>query len=275
MTSTAQDRASVAGGAESQAPSLTTDQLREALALMKGADSVELKLSVPDDHQRSAVTALGMDPLEAQIRQVVFFDTPDLLLYQRGVVVRARRVQRKPSDSVVKLRPVVPEELPSKFRKSRALGVEVDAMPGGFVCSASMKRAGIPDAETKDVFAGRGAVSGLFTDDQRKFYKTYAPSGVELDALSTLGPVNVLKLKFTPAEYDRPMVAELWLYPDGSRILELSTKCSPHEAFQVAAETKAFLGGCGIDVRGEQQTKTKAALQFFAGESASATAGDG
>ena len=50
-----------------------------------------------------------MDPLDAQIRQVFFFDTPDLALNQAGVVVRARRVQGKGDDSVVKLRPVVPE----------------------------------------------------------------------------------------------------------------------------------------------------------------------
>jgi inorganic triphosphatase YgiF len=36
-----------------------------------------------------------MDPLDAQIGQVVFFDTPDLTLNTHGVVVRARRVQGK------------------------------------------------------------------------------------------------------------------------------------------------------------------------------------
>ena len=56
------------------------DQLQELLALIKGADSVELKLTVPEASQRSAVRALGMDPLDAQIRQVFFFDTPDLTL---------------------------------------------------------------------------------------------------------------------------------------------------------------------------------------------------
>src|SRR6266566_5081686 len=80
-----------------------------------------------------------MDPLDAQIRQVFFLDTPDLSLYERGVVVRARRVQRKGDDSVVKLRPVVPAELPDELRRSPSFGVEVDAMPGGFVCSGSMK----------------------------------------------------------------------------------------------------------------------------------------
>ena len=87
-----------------------------------------------------------------------------------------------------------------------------------------------------------------------------------LDDLSVLGPINVLKLKFTPEGYGRRMVAELWLYPDGSRILELSTKCEPAEAFDVAAETRVFLGDHGIDLLAEQQTKTKTALEFFAAE---------
>jgi hypothetical protein len=45
--------------------------------------------------------------------------------------------------------------------------------------------------------------------------------------------------------------------------MELSLKCAPNEAFQVAAESKAFLAGRGVDLTGEQQTKTKNALDFF------------
>ena len=47
-----------------------------------------------------------MDALDAQIRQIFFFDTPDLALDAHGVVVRARRIQGKGDDAVVKLRPV-------------------------------------------------------------------------------------------------------------------------------------------------------------------------
>ncbi len=112
------------------------EEMPELLSLLKGSDSVELKLTVPESQQRSAVASLGLDPLDAQIRQVFFFDTPDLALNRSGVVVRARRVQNKGDDSVVKLRPVVPDELPRKLRRSPSFGVEVDAMPGGFVCSA-------------------------------------------------------------------------------------------------------------------------------------------
>ena len=73
----------------------------------------------------------------------------------------------------------------------------------------------------------------------------------------------MLKLKFAPKGYDRKLVAELWLYPDNSMILELSTKCPPSEAFQVGAEARAFLTQRDIDLSAEQETKTKKALEFF------------
>ncbi len=74
-------------------PSLNSEQLVELLALLKKVDTVELKLTVPADAGRRIMDSLGIDPLDAQIRQVVFFDTPDLTLDKAGVVVRARRVQ--------------------------------------------------------------------------------------------------------------------------------------------------------------------------------------
>jgi hypothetical protein len=244
---------------------LSGDDLGRLLKLMKGSDSVELKLTVPASEHRAAINGLELDPLDAQIRQVYFFDTPDLALNQVGLVARARRVQGKGGDSVVKLRPVVPDEIPTELRQSPSLGVEVDAMPGGYVCSASLKaKNAINDA--REVHGGTRSIRKLFTKEQRAFYKAHAPEGLTLDDLSVLGPIFVLKLKFAPVEYGRPVVAEMWLYPDGSRILELSTKCLPNEGFQVAAESRAYLSSRGVNVGGEQQTKTKTALEFFVKE---------
>jgi hypothetical protein len=45
-----------------------------------------------------------------------------------------------------------------------------------------------------------------------------------------------------------------------------STKGVPGEAFRVGAESRVLLTDRGIDLSGEQQTKTKAALEFFAAE---------
>jgi hypothetical protein len=244
------------------APRLNDEQVVDLLRLIRGADTVELKVTVTEEHHRSAVAGLGMDPLDAQIRQVFFFDTPELDLSQAGVVVRARRVQGKDEDSVVKLRPIVPGSVPEKWHEEPGFGIEVDAMPGGYVCSASLKQTH-KRARVRDVAAGLVPVHKLFSNAQRELFADHAPAEVELDSLHVLGPIFVLKLKFTPAGYDRRMVAELWLYPDYSAILELSTRCGTSEAFQVAAEARAFLAENGVDISGEQQTKTRKALEFF------------
>lgn len=243
---------------------LDRQQLQELRTALEGSDAVELKLTVPDRDQRSAVRALDLDPLEAELRQVFFFDTPDLMLNQHGVILRARRTRRG-DDSVVKLRPVVPSHVSADLRSLKGFGVEVDAMPGGFVCSARLQsklRAG----KVKEAAAGERPLRSLFGKMQRSFLAQCAPDGVEIDELSILGPITVLKLKFSPDDYDGKLVAELWMYPDGSRILELSTKAAPSEAFDVAARTRAFLEQRGVDLTGEQQTKTKTALEFFSAE---------
>jgi hypothetical protein len=238
------------------------EDLTQLLALIKEADSVELKLTVPETDQRSAVASLGLDPLQAQIRQVFFFDTPELALDKQGVVVRARRIQGKGGDSAVKLRPVVPAELPDGLRRSASFRVEVDALPGGYVCSAALKGALRPN-DVKSAVAGELPLRKLFAKEQRAFFAAHV-EGIALDDLTTLGPIFVLKLRFTPEGLERKLVAEMWFYPDGSRILELSTRCRTDEAFQVAAELRSFLTTRGIDVSGEQETKTRKALDYFA-----------
>src|SRR3954453_18997621 len=184
---------------------LSGEQLAEVLALNRESDSVELKLTLPESDHRSAVAALGLDPLEAQLRQVVFFDTPDLALDRHGVVVRARRVQGKGDDSVVKLRPVVPADISRKLRKSEAFRVEVDALPGGFVCSGTFKQA-LRRPVVLDVLGGTLPIHKLFSKEQRDFFRAHAPADIELDDLSVLGPILILKLRFDPKELGRRLV---------------------------------------------------------------------
>ena len=229
------------------------------LKLIKDSDSVELKLTVEPAGQtrpspRSGWIRSGADP------SGLFFDTPDLTLYHQGVVARARRAQKKGNDSVVKLRPVdldlPPAASDAGFRRRgrrdarrlRLLGL--DEGDPGHRCP-------------RDGARGTAAAQAVH-EVQRAFYADHAPEGLGLEDLSILGPIFVLKLKFAPKGYDRKMVAEMWLYPDNSRILELSTKCLPSEAFRVGSETRAFLSTRGVDLGGEQETKTKRALEFFA-----------
>jgi hypothetical protein len=238
-----------------------TESVADVLQLLAQSDSVEFKLTVPDTDQRPALEALGVDPLEAEFRQAVFFDTPDLALDKAGVVVRARRV-RGAGDVVVKLRPVVPSDLSKRVRNWPGFGVEVDAMPGKLVCSGTLKSAA-DNESIRRVVAGTRPLRKLLTPAQKELFAAQAPAGIDLDSLIPLGPVALAKVKFSPPGFQRRMVAEVWFFPNGSRILELSTKCLPAEAGTVLMATRALLADHGVVISGAQETKTRAALLFF------------
>jgi len=248
--------------ANGAAPTLSPEQVSEVLELIKGVNSVELKLSVPMVSHQATIRAIGLDPVEAQPRQAFFFDTPDLALSRAGLVIRVRRTQGGTADTVIKLRPVDPATIDEELRKSASFKVEVDVMPGGFVCSASFKGV-CPTKQARDVTTGAAPLSSLFSKEQRAFFEAHAPANISLDKLSVLGPTFVLKAKHQPTDFDRRIVVEMWLYPDGSRILEVSTKGLPAEAFQVGAMFRAYLARIGVSLAAPQQTKTKAAMDFY------------
>lgn len=248
--------------ASASAPALSPEQIGQILELLKGANSLELKLSVPLASQRATIKAIGLDPVEAQPRQAFFFDTPDLALNRAGLVVRVRRSQGGTGDTVIKLRPVDPNTIDTELRRSASFKTEVDVMPGGFVCSASFK--GIcTGKEALDATSGNAPLSSLFSKEQLAFYEAHAPAGISLDSLTVLGPTFVLKAKHQPKDFDRRITVEMWLYPDGQRILEVSTKALPSEAFQVGATFKAYLARLGVSLAAKQETKTKTAMEFF------------
>lgn len=248
-----------------EAKPLSGEDLGRIMQLGKSATSIELKLSVPMTGHRATIKSIGLDPVEAQPRQAFFFDTPDLALDRAGVVVRARRIQGGRADTVIKLRPVDPSTIDPELRRSGAFKAEIDIMPGGFVCSASLK-GNCSGREVLDVSNGELPLSKIFSKEQREFYAAHAPAGVTLDQLVILGPTFLLKAKHQPKNFDRPVTVEMWLYPDGSRILEVSTKCLPEEAFQIGSEFKVWLADRGIKLEAKQDAKTRTTLDYFGGQ---------
>ncbi len=234
------------------------------LSILTDADSVELKMSVPDADRRSAIAALGFDPLVADVVQIWFFDTVDLDLNASGVIARVRRTKAR-DDSTVKLRPVIPNDLPGKLRARSGFGVEIDAMPGGFVCSGRLKEKLKPGTVRKAMLGGKPPTQAV-QQAAARVLRAARPARPDSRRPGAARADHGAQAEVPPAGFDRAMVAELWMYPDGSRILELSTKCEPAEAFIVAAAGREFLLEHGIVMTGVQQTKTKTALEHFAHE---------
>jgi hypothetical protein len=238
------------------------EELLEMLDRLVEVPSVELKMNVPAD-QRMALSGLHLDAMEGRLREVFFFDSPDLALYHHGVVVRARRTQGADDDTVVKLRPAAPDALSPAVRASKNLKLEMDVTRGAYVVSASLKG-------SRRVGAVRQAVSGdrplerLFTKEQRSFFAEHAPAGVDWGDLVPLGPVLVVLLKFVPPGLPRRSTIEQWHYPGEVPLVELSTKTTPQNVLQVFAEGVRFVRGHGLSASGAQEPKTRKALEFFA-----------
>jgi hypothetical protein len=127
------------------------------------------------------------------------------------------------------------------------------------VCSCSLT-AEVADRKVKKLYDGERAIVDVLAQPQLALLTARLPEDVAIADLRVLGPVNLLKCKFQPDGCPRPMVAELWFLPDGTRILELSAKTTPAEAFQAAAETKVYLAGRGVDLGAPQETKTRTAM---------------
>lgn len=78
-----------------------------------------------------------------------------------------------------------------------------------------------------------------------------------------IGPVHAHRSKLVPDGFDRPLLVEQWTFPNGPRLLELSTRCRPEATLRVAAQMAAVQRACGVYFPGPQQTKTCATLDFF------------
>ena len=154
------------------------EQLIEMLDLIEGTDSVELKLTVPESDQRSAIARSGWTRSRPRSARSSSSTRPTSQLDEAGVVVRARRVQGKGDDSVVKLRPVVPAELPAELRRSAELQRRGRRDAGrlrllGVVQGRRPARATVQGRRR----TARAPLRKLFSKEQRAFYAAHAPEG--------------------------------------------------------------------------------------------------
>ena len=244
------------------APTLDRDELLATFRQLSAVGTVELKMNVPGE-QRMALRELRLDPLQGRIREVLFFDSPNLSLFRSGVIVRARRTQGSDDDAVVKLRPALPTELPPAVRDSPNLKIEMDVTRDSYTVSASLKskrRTGT----VQEVTFGDRPIDRLLTKEQRTFLAEHFPKGVGWGNLVPLGPIFVVVLKFVPAGFSQKMTIEQWHYPGQVPLVELSTKAAPLDVLRVHGEATELLRRHGLKATGEQEPKTRKALQFFA-----------
>ena len=93
---------------------------------MAAVDAVEIKLTIRPDQELRRRAGMEVDEDTAEVRLIYFYDTPDLDLFEAGVVLRARLVRGDADDSTVKFRPVEAASIAERLAE-RLKGFKLEA----------------------------------------------------------------------------------------------------------------------------------------------------
>ncbi len=242
-----------------RSPAAAGSRLHDLLPVLIRAPRVELRFVVADELRRPALDALGVDPLRARVGQLFLLDSPALVLTSQGVTVQALRVQGHAGRVTVTHRHLPPSQVSPAVRNAPTFSADVDVVPGGFVCSATLGGRA-KDEQVRRAARGRAPVMSMVTEEQRRFSAPHNADPPRFGNLVMLGPLHVVQHKARLPELDRPLRARHWFFPDGTRRVELSATCSPDEAFAVARGVKDCLASRGLELVGDQETAIRRTL---------------
>jgi hypothetical protein len=234
----------------------TRGQVAKAMA---GTEGVEIKATIPPNQIEAALRIYGLE-LDENERYIYFFDTPDLELFEIGVIARARRIVGARHDSTIKFRPVDPETVPTLWRKYGGFKIEADSTEKGVVKSASLT---MPVAKglIKRVAAGNAPVVSLYTEEQLLFLLSLANKKIDYSKVVVLGPTRAWRWKYDHPGLPWTLTGELWQREDGGRLFEVSIKTAVVQAAAARAGFMAFLAEVGAERDDGQQAKTRWALE--------------
>ena len=225
-----------------------------------GVAGVEIKVTIRGDQELKGIRALELDEDSAEVRVIYFYDTPNLDLFNAGVVLRARLVKGDNDDSTVKIRPVEPAKVPQNWSELPGFKIEADSTGDRVVCSASLTTVQKRD-EIDDVAKGKRPIQKLYSPDQERFLSQFTPHPVDFAALKVLGPIRVLRWKTKHKRFEHELTCEEWRLPDGEDLLEVSIKVEPDRAATAGKAFENHLRELGLDPAGAQETKTRTALE--------------
>ncbi len=234
-----------------------------ATTAMAALEAVEIKCTIRPDQELRAERAMNVDEDTADVRLIYFYDTPNLDLFNAGVVLRARLVKGDADDSTVKFRPVEPGSVSGDWQPLDGFKLEADWVGDRVISSASLTELQKRD-EIDLVAKGNRAIGKLFSADQERFLNAFYNGSVGFADLRVMGPIRVLRWKPRHETFPYELTVEEWRLPNGDELVEVSIKVSPQEARRAREEFETHLRNLGLDPEGAQETKTRTALEYFA-----------
>jgi hypothetical protein len=223
---------------------------------------VELKVTIDPAMIRRARSRLALRNDRSESRDIWFYDTSALALFDAGVVLRARKIIGDDDDSTVKLRPLERDDIDPRWLAVDGMKCEIDRLVDRETPSCSLTVA--QDAgEIDDVADGQRDIDKLFSPEQEELLAEHGPA-VPWSELSPLGPIPARVWTLRTSALPAKLGAELWYLPDGNQVLELSLKVPVDDGDDAMDALLALCDDLDLPLATDQETKTRRALELLA-----------
>ncbi|WP_336214296.1 hypothetical protein [Nonomuraea sp. LPB2021202275-12-8] len=239
-------------------------------------NAVEIKVTVDGPHVAAVMRALALTPEDGHELKIYFCEdvadglAPSTPLLDAGVILRARDLGDRKSDSTIKLRPCRRSQLNDYWLGAThgdgwEFALEADWSGDRKLLTASCTALRSSE-RIQTVYSGGRPIKGLFTDKQERFLKTCAALHVNLRTLKLLPPVAATRWgpMELPAE-DRKLtvMAERWTVDDALDFLELSLRVGPESAAEAKTALEDLVRRHGVELDLTQETKTRRVLEHL------------
>lgn len=212
---------------------------------------IELLIAAEDVGALSGAIALG----ENEQRAIYFYDTPELEMFSKGLLLRARKMGDGSADSTVLSRFTNASDGPLPDMRCAKDGVSATS-----VCTLRQESEG---DEIDEVADGKSEIGRLFSKEQRAFAKHVSPK-LEMSNLSVFGPIQGRVWRPEVNEIDGSVTLEEWMLPNGASVVTISVKTAAADAKATLVDLRKFLDEHGVREITNSGTKTEAALDYFA-----------
>jgi len=212
--------------------------------------SFEVKILLAPQHIQQTLTSLHAE--QETTGQVFFFDTKDLDLLAKGVILRVRRGAHR--DLTLKLRSSEAERLSNQSCGQGKCKCEMDLIAGRANYSYSVQ------SQLPDQIPDTGVeMARLLTAGQRELLKQ-ARASIDWTRVKRVAVIQTTAWRARASQSFNKLDLELWEWPDG-KVLELSTKVSADAGPTTYVQLEKLLKARGIVLNSQQEFKTAMVLR--------------
>ena len=232
---------------------------------MPPPEKIEVKLAFMSEDTAKAFAVLGLSDPPKEERRIHFFDTGNLALFDRGLILRVRQTVGggDPDDATLKVRGTGAPDAASRFLATTGDGAkfEGDQNVGREEAPSFSTTTEPGGAAIAAVVTDVGKLESVLNEAGKTLLREIGGPESDPSVVKCLGPIRSRIWKFKPDGFAGKITAELWDVA-GNQLLEISDKALRAEASALAERLKNLVPES--KARQLDTSKTRFALELFA-----------